>query len=113
MNEDAQVDLNFFNIVISLSQAAIVGMGKISHPQTGKIEKNMEIAKINIDILQMLKDKTTGNLTKKEDEILTETLTNLQLTYADEAKKGMESKPEDGKEEPGAEEHAKDDKGKK
>ena len=105
MNEvdmDAQLDFNFFNIVISLSQAAVVGMGKVTNPQTGSVEKNMELAKVNIDILQMLKNKTKGNLTKKEDELLSDTLANLQLTYADEAKKDTEKKEpekEDKKEE--------------
>jgi hypothetical protein len=96
-----QIDINFFNIVISLSQAAIVGMGKISNPQTGNVEKNMDMAKINIDILQMLKNKTQGNLLKKEDEILSDTLTNLQLTFADEVKKDSQEKKvsEESKEE--------------
>jgi hypothetical protein len=81
------VDEKFFNIVISLSQSALVGMGKISNPQTGKVEKNMDLVRVNIDILQMLKEKTKGNLAKKEKEILTDTLTNLQLTFVDEQKK--------------------------
>ncbi len=89
MNEDNKnmVDVNFFNIVMSLSQASIMYMGKISNPQTGKVEKNLKLAKANIDILQMLQEKTKGNLTKKENEVITENLTNLQLTYADEKKK--------------------------
>ncbi|MFC2061438.1 DUF1844 domain-containing protein [Elusimicrobiota bacterium] len=87
VNPEEQIDISFFNIVISLSQAALVGMGKISNPQNGNIEKHMELARINIDILQMLKDKTKGNLTKKETEVITDTLTNLHLTFADEAKK--------------------------
>jgi hypothetical protein len=82
-----QVDVNFFNIVVFLSQAAFMGMGKIANPQTSKVEKNMDIAKVNIDILQMLKEKTIGNLSKKENELISDTLTNLQLTYADEMKK--------------------------
>lgn len=91
------VDMNFFNIVISISQAAMLGMGKIANPQTGKVEKSMEIAKVNIDILQMFKDKTKGNLSKKENEILTDSLANLQLTYADEIKKEPSEKKEEEK----------------
>jgi len=89
-NQQEQVDVNFFNIVISLSQAAIVGMGKVTNPQTGKVEKNMPLARVNIDIIQMLKDKTKGNLTRKEEELITDTLTNLQLTYADELKRDQQ-----------------------
>ena len=97
-NSQNQIDGNFFNIVMSLSQASIMYMGKISNPQTGKVEKNLDLAKVNIDILQMLKDKTKGNLTKKETDILSENLTNLQLTFADEKKKG-ETQPEKEEEE--------------
>lgn len=95
--EQQQVDINFFNMVISLSQSALVGMGKVTNPQTNQVQKNMDIAKINIDILEMLKEKTKGNLSKKEQEILSDTLTNLQLTFADEMKKGPS---EQEKEEP-------------
>ena len=99
-NQDNQVNFHFLHIVMSLSQSAFIAMGKVSNPQTGKIEKNMELAKANIDILQMLKEKTKGNLAKKENEVLLDTLTNLQLTYADEVKKeekAKEDSPKDSK----------------
>ncbi len=94
-NTGQQVDMNFLNFVLSLSQTALVGMGKISNPQTGKVEKNMGLSRINIDILEMLKEKTRGNLTDKEKEVLFDTLTNLQLTYADEKKKETTEAPEE------------------
>ncbi len=111
--KDNALDMNFFNIVISISQAAMMGMGKISNPQTNKVEKNLNIAKANIDILQMLKDKTEGNLTKKENEILTDTLTSLQLTYADEVKKGTTEEEEDKQGKPAEEEKKEEDSGQK
>lgn len=97
--ENKEVNESFFNIVISLSQGALVGMGKISNPQTGSVEKNLNLARVNIDILEMLKEKTKGNLSKKENEVLTDTLTNLQLTYADEIKKDSAKEDEPEKEE--------------
>ncbi|NLB34675.1 MAG: DUF1844 domain-containing protein [Elusimicrobia bacterium] len=91
MSEDKtiidQIDPHFFNLIMSLSQTALFGMGKISHPQTGEIEKDMELARVNIDIIHMFKEKTKGNLTEKEKEIITDTLMNLQLTFADEKKR--------------------------
>jgi len=110
---DNDVDINFFNLVISLSQAAMLGMGKISNPHTGETDKNLDIAKVNIDILQMIKEKTVGNLSKKEDEVVGDTLANLQLTYADEMKKDAEQKktesekPESSAEESGSPEEEK------
>ena len=82
-----EADPYLINLVISFSQAAIVGMGKISNPMTGKIEKNMDIAKVNIEMLAMLKEKTKGNITKEEADMISDTLASLQLTYADEKSK--------------------------
>ncbi len=94
---EQQVNANFFNLVISLSQSAFVNMGKTSNPQTGKVEKNLQVAKINIDILQMLREKTQGNLLDKEKEVLNDSLTNLQLNYAQECKKEAEKGKEEVK----------------
>ena len=102
---ETQLDSNFFNIVISLSQSAFVGLGKITNPHTGKVEKNLELARINIDILQMLKDKTKGNLTDKERELISDTLMNLQLNYAEEKKKEAEESKDITDPESGDKEH--------
>ncbi len=97
-NKVNQVDEDFSNIVVSFSQTALVGMGKISNPQTGKVDKNLNMARTYIDMLEMLSEKTKGNLTKKEKDILESTVTNLQLTYVDEMEKEKESpNTEDGK----------------
>ncbi|MGM0441226.1 MAG: DUF1844 domain-containing protein [Elusimicrobiota bacterium] len=98
-NPDEKIDEKFSNMVMSFSQTALVGLGKISNPQTGEVEKNLDMAKTYIDMLQMLSEKTEGNLTKKEKDILGTTVTNLQLTYANEiedSNKETEKKEEDG-----------------
>lgn len=98
-NNDEQVDENFSNMVMSFSQTALVGMGKIANPQTGEVDKNLNMARTYIDMLQMLSEKTEGNLTKKEKDILGSTVTNLQLTYANEMEESEESDSEEDKEE--------------
>ena len=45
----------------------------------------MEAAKSTIDLITMLKQKTQGNLTAREEEVISGALANLQLNYADEA----------------------------
>jgi hypothetical protein len=93
MNEnpsEQKIDVDtilFINLISSLGETALVGMGKKSNPMTGKPEKNMEFAKANIDMIQMLKNKTEGNLSKQERDLLGDTLATLQLTYADELKR--------------------------
>ncbi|MDD3725807.1 MAG: DUF1844 domain-containing protein [Candidatus Ratteibacteria bacterium] len=62
-------------------------MGKVPNPLTGKVEKNLELAKRIIDITEMLREKTKGNLTKEEERVLSATITELQLNYVDELEK--------------------------
>jgi len=72
-------------------------MGKVANPVTGKVEKNLELARKIIDIVEMLKEKTKGNLTKDEERLLSATIAELQLNYVDELEKDRrEKKPADG-----------------
>jgi len=84
--EKKKEDLNyqFVSLVFSLQQAAMAQMGKIANPATGKMEKNLIQAKATIDMLEMLKEKSKGNLTETEQKIVLNTLDNLYLNYADE-----------------------------
>ena len=59
------------------------------NPMTGEVEKNLEGARINIDLLEMLQVKTAGNISDQESSMLTELLTNLRLNYLDELKAEM------------------------
>ncbi|MEE9316476.1 MAG: DUF1844 domain-containing protein [bacterium] len=98
MAEEPKLNMLFMSIVLSLSQAAMQHMGKITNPLTGKIDRNLEQAKVTVDMLEMLKEKTTGNLVKEEEKLIGETLATLQLNYVDEAKKGEEEKKEEKQE---------------
>jgi hypothetical protein len=81
-------DYRFLALVMSLATAAWSQLGKIAHPVTQKIEKDLEQAKVTIDFLRMLLEKTQGNLKPKEQELLRGTVTDLELNFADEVKKG-------------------------
>src|SRR6185295_10352254 len=85
--QPGEVDLRFLTLVMSLTTAAWSQLGKIPHPSTQKIEKDLEQAKMSIDFLQMLLEKTKGNLKPKEDELLSNTVSDLQLSFVDEVKK--------------------------
>lgn len=86
MTQAASNDLNaeFFQLVSSLHSAAMLQMGKIINPLTGKIERNLELARNTIDLLGMLQTKTTGNLTTIEREYLDHVLHELRMNYVDE-----------------------------
>ena len=102
MSEEQEKDdipnYQFMSLVYSLSQAVMMQLGKISNPMTGKIEKSIVQAKASIDMLEMLKDKTKGNLTKTEEKMLLTTLSNLYLNYSDEVSKEPAKSPEQEKE---------------
>ena len=83
----SQSELQFIQFVSMLSNSAMQHLGKFTNPLTGKIEKSLEAAQATIDLLSMLKEKTKGNLTKREEETLTNSLANLQLNYAEEVKR--------------------------
>ncbi len=78
----------FFQLVVSLQGGAMHQMGKIASPLTGKVERDLDMAKSTIDLLGMLRDKTEGNLTDEEKNLLDHILYELRLNYVDELKKG-------------------------
>ena len=85
------VDPDLLQLLVSLETAAMQQMGKIQNPLTGKIDRDIEIAKATIDMLSMLEQKTEGNLTPDEDKILKRTLYQLRMNYVDELKSEQES----------------------
>jgi F0F1-type ATP synthase membrane subunit b/b' len=93
--QPGEVDLRFLTLVMSLATAAWSQLGKIPHPTTQKIEKDLDQAKMSIDFLRMLLEKTKGNLKPKENELLSNTVADLELNYADEAKAGEAKKGPD------------------
>jgi hypothetical protein len=71
-----------------LRYQAWIGMGKIANPQTQDIDRNMEAARMAIDLLSELETKTEGNHSEAETKLLQGVLTDLRLNYLDEEKKG-------------------------
>ena len=62
---------------------------------TGKIERNLAMAKHSIDMLAMLEEKTKGSLTEDESKYLRHVLYELRMNYLDEVKKGPDKKEEE------------------
>ena len=78
----------FLQLVLGLQQAAMVALGKLMNPMTGKIERNLEGARNTIDTLAAIEARTRGNLESDEQRVLTQVLTELRMNYLDEVKKG-------------------------
>ena len=78
---NGQVTQRFIEFIMMQAQQAAFCLGKIPNPMTGDTTINLEGARMFIDYLELLRDKTRGNLTKEEETILTQILTDLQLTF--------------------------------
>ena len=73
----------FIEFVLMQAQNAAFVLGQIPHPQTGKAEVNLDLARLLIDQLAMIQEKTQGNLNKDEAQILANTLSNLQIAFVE------------------------------
>ena len=74
------------------AQNAALFLGQIPNPKTGEGEVNLELAKMFIDQLAMIQEKTRGNLTSDESTVLRNALSNLQMVYVEvvrQAPKGV------------------------
>jgi hypothetical protein len=78
--------LRFLDMVGLFGTQAMMALGKLANPSTGKAEKNMAAARLFIDTLEMLEGKTKGNLNSDETKVLHATLTDLRLMYVEESK---------------------------
>jgi hypothetical protein len=76
---DSAVD--FPSFVISLATQALVMLGEVPHPETNLVAKNIPAARQTIDILAMIEEKTKGNLSDDEKQLLEEVLSSLRLTF--------------------------------
>jgi len=70
--------------VVSLNASALLHLGAIEDPTTGKKDKNLSMAKQTIDILSMLEEKTAGNLSKDEENLVKSVLYDLRMIYVKE-----------------------------
>ncbi len=78
--------VDFGSFILSLSTTAFIHLGEVSDP-TGKQKMvNLEAAKQMVDIIQMLKEKTEGNLTQEESSLIDNLLYELKLKYMAKAK---------------------------
>jgi hypothetical protein len=96
MTNEEKNNALFVSLLLMFHSAAMQSLGKLKNPATDKIERNLEQAQSMIDMFDMLKAKTKGNLTPEEDKFLSNLSQELKLNYVDEASK-PESAGEDSK----------------
>ena len=78
--------IDFSAFVFSLARTALIHLGLESHPETGGEAANLEAARETIDVLGMLEEKTRGNLTPDESELISKMLYTLRMSYVEVAR---------------------------
>ena len=91
-DQSGETTQRFIEFVMMQAQNAALFLGQIPNPQTGKGEVNLELAKMFIDQLGMIQEKTRGNLTNEEMAVLRNTLSNLQMAFVEVSNEAREGK---------------------
>jgi hypothetical protein len=80
---------DFAAIALSFASSALFHLGLVANPETGEPgEKNLPLARHSIDLLELLQEKTRGNLNDDEAALLTNLLTELRVRYIESSKGG-------------------------
>jgi len=94
----------FDQLISSLVHSAWVHLGKIKNPMNDKLEKNVEQASVQIDMLDMLFKRMTGNMSEEEDKYLGHVIRELKMNFVEE-----KNKPEEPDSSESVEEKSKDE----
>jgi Domain of unknown function (DUF1844) len=78
----------FAQLVMQQANMATMFLGKVAHPETGEVVKNIDAARLFIDQLEMLEAKTKGNLDKDEAALLKQSLMSLRMAFVEAVESG-------------------------
>ena len=92
--QTGELTQRFIEFVMMHAQNAALFLGQIPNPKTGEAEINLDLARMFIDQLEMIQEKTRGNLTTEETTVLRNALSNLQMAYVEVAQEAGRVRPE-------------------
>jgi hypothetical protein len=75
--------ITFPAFLLSLNTSALIHLGLVPIPGTDQVEKNISLAKQTIDLLDLIKEKTKGNLTQEESDLLENLVFDLKIKYVE------------------------------
>ena len=93
----------FDQLISSLVHSAWVYLGKVKNPMNDKLEKNIDQASVQIDMLDMLFKRMTGNLSEEEEQYLSHIIRELKMNFVEE-----KNNPEKSNDSQSVEEESKD-----
>jgi hypothetical protein len=85
--EPSRDELLFLHLVSMFQFAAMQQMGKLASPVSGKIERDLEQARMSIDMVEMLHAKTEGHRSTAESEFIDKVLFELRMNFVDETRR--------------------------
>ncbi len=80
-DHSGEMTQRFIEFIMMQAQQAALFLGRIPNPNSGQKEPDLDVARMLIDQLEMLREKTRGNLNHEETEILGSILTDLQQAF--------------------------------
>ena len=92
--QTGELTQRFIEFVMMHAQNAALFLGQIPNPKCGEPEMNLDLARMFIDQLEMIQEKTRGNLTNEEAMVLRNTLSNLQMAYVEASGAGQPQRAE-------------------
>lgn len=85
--ESGEMTQRFIEFAMMQAQHAALFMGQTPDPRGESPEINLDLAKMFIDQLLMIREKTRGNLSSEEQQVLNGLISNLQMTFFEVAQK--------------------------
>ena len=86
--QSGEMTRRFIEFVLMQAQQIALMLGQIPGPDGKPMEPNLPVARIFIDQLEMIREKTRGNLTKEEEDVLSKVLADLQLAFVEAGNMG-------------------------
>lgn len=84
--ESEEVSADFGSFVVSLGTNGMINLGHIPHPETNQTEQDLDSARHTIGLLEMLREKTRGNLHPEEQHLIDSLIFDLKAAYVQETR---------------------------
>ena len=86
-------EIDFSGFVLSLSTSVMIHLGDVPDPITRETTVELPLAQQTIDILAMIQEKTKGNLSRDEEMLINDLLSDLRMRFVEKVKKYSSAKP--------------------
>lgn len=82
-----QGPISFSAFILGLASSALIHLGESPNPETNATGVDLALARQSLDLLDLLRTKTRGNLSSEEEQLFASLLTDLRLRFVEKSKK--------------------------